>query len=243
MVVHAPRRSRRRHPRRCGVGYAACRVRSPVPAIRQTASGEFNTPTAKGVKPTGPPFQQTPSGEFDLAGVESICQTRSGESGSMEPGGRFWRIWNAPPPRVRSPTVIVSVLADLPRLREERMENGNISRASPAGGDRAAARHPAARHLPSRSWSARAALPCRSHAGATGRSGGWPRIGHCFRDFHASLANLSKTYFTYFTLIAVRMAMKRSVPSDMARASTCRGASFSDHCSKQMSIASDWNGP
>ena len=99
MVVHAPRRSRRRHPRRCSVGYAACRVRSPVPSIRQTASGEFNTPTAKGVKPTGPPIQQTPSGEFDLAGVESICQTRSGESGSMEPGGRFWRIWNAPPPQ------------------------------------------------------------------------------------------------------------------------------------------------
>ena len=68
------------------MGYAACRVRSLVPSIRQTASGEFNTPTAKGVKPTGPPIQQTPSGEFDLAGVESICQTRSGESGSMEPG-------------------------------------------------------------------------------------------------------------------------------------------------------------
>ena len=48
MLVHAPRRSRRRHPRRCGVSCAACRVRSPVPSIRQTASGEFNTPTAKG---------------------------------------------------------------------------------------------------------------------------------------------------------------------------------------------------
>ena len=77
MLLHAHQRSRRRHPRRCGVGYATCRVRSPVPSIRQTASGEFNTPTAKGVKPTGSPIQQTPSGEFDLAGVESICQTRS----------------------------------------------------------------------------------------------------------------------------------------------------------------------
>lgn len=38
------------------------------------------------MKPTGSPIQQTPSGEFDLAGVESIQQTRSGESGSMEPG-------------------------------------------------------------------------------------------------------------------------------------------------------------
>ena len=41
-----------------------------MPAIRQTASGEFNTPTAKGGEPTGSPIQQTPSGE----------------SGSMEPG-------------------------------------------------------------------------------------------------------------------------------------------------------------
>ena len=126
----------------CGVSCAlSCAVNSPdgVWRIQYTHS-------QGGVKPTGSPIQQTPSGEFDLAGVESICQTRSGESGSMEPGGRFWRIWNAPPPRVRSPTVIVSVLADLPRLREERMENGNISRASLVGGGRAAARHPAVRH-------------------------------------------------------------------------------------------------
>ena len=70
MVVHAHQPSRRRHPRRCGLVYAACGVRSPVPSIRQTASGEFKTPTAKGVKPTGSPIQQT----------------RSDESGSIKPG-------------------------------------------------------------------------------------------------------------------------------------------------------------
>ena len=134
------------------LGDAAWAMRRVVCALlcrqfgRRRLANSIHPQPRGGVKPTGSPIQQTPSGEFDLAGVESICQTRSGESGSMEPGGRFWRIWNAPPPRVRSPTVIVSVLADLPRLREERMENGNISRACPAGGGRAAAGHPAVRH-------------------------------------------------------------------------------------------------
>ena len=146
----------RRLTERFGKGFSVTNLRSfrifytiyaeRVSQIQQTLSAEFNEHAAGREKTSPFPIQQTPSGEFDLAGVESICQTRSGESGSMEPGGRFWRIWNAPPPRVRSPTVIVSVLADLPRLREERMENGNISRASPAGGGRAAARHPAVRH-------------------------------------------------------------------------------------------------
>jgi hypothetical protein len=38
------------------------------------------------------------------------------------PVGRFWRIWNALPSRVWSPTVIVSVLADLCRLRDVDVE-------------------------------------------------------------------------------------------------------------------------
>ena len=86
----------RRLTERFGKGFSVTNLRSfrifytiyaeRVSQIQQTLSAEFNAHAAGREKTSPFPIQQTPSGEFDLAGVESIGQTPSGESGAAETG-------------------------------------------------------------------------------------------------------------------------------------------------------------
>ena len=78
MVVHAHQRSPAASPSEmqlglCGVSCALCCAVNSADGVWRI---QFTH--SQGGEPTGSPIQQTPSGEFDLAGVESILQTRSG---------------------------------------------------------------------------------------------------------------------------------------------------------------------